>query len=234
MAPATATHSSSYCPNYFIFFVSFLIVSPNVSTFASGSRRSCRSIQCDAVNGTKISYPFWVSTQHPACRRGPPPFELFCTEANQTAIHLPSADKFYVSEIQYERKLLIVTDPGECLHRRIMDLNLSRGPFHFPRKSSRNATYLNCSQEYLEAEYRRDFKRIDCIEGKNGRYVFVANSSISLSKYPRKTCQTIDTFQLSTDAYQYDPLFRKYVYDNSSDADDRLYLTWDLDEGMHL
>lgn len=175
---------------------------------------------CPATCGVKealIRDPFRLQNQHRSCGR--PQFELFCKQ-NKTILRLPNSIELHVTEIDYQTRRLLVSDLDGCLHRQLLQLNLSSSPFYMPKETLRKSTYLNCSEDLADPN---GYAYVPCLSGHGSR-IYVVNSSRSMASLP-PNCESLGSVSISTDSYRYFPIFKVYVYSNSS-GEDRLYLTW--------
>ncbi|KAK8689346.1 hypothetical protein V6N13_088067 [Hibiscus sabdariffa] len=82
-----------------------------------------------------VRFPFRLQDQHPPnCGYPHPGFQLSCSENNHTLLKLPRSMKLLVKHIYYEAQLIDLYDPGRCLWRQLLDLNISTFPFVDPEE----------------------------------------------------------------------------------------------------
>ncbi|KAG6519991.1 hypothetical protein ZIOFF_017020 [Zingiber officinale] len=104
------------------------------------------------INGdsVEIRFPFRLSDQPESC--GYPGFELYYEgegegegEGESLMLKLPFLDQpFGVYYIDYGYQVLLVSDPGDCLFMRLLNLNLSSSPFRLF-----NATDYDTPEVYI-------------------------------------------------------------------------------------
>lgn len=169
------------------------------------------------VNETLIRDPFRLDNQPRSCGR--PEFELFCKQ-NKSILKLPNSIELHVTEIEYQTRRLLVSDLDGCLHRHLLQLDLSSSPLYIPKETLRKSTYFNCSQNVADPN---GYAYVPCLSGHGSR-IYVVNSSRSMASLP-PFCESLGTVAISTDSYRYFPIFQVYAYNRSS-GEDRLYLTW--------
>ncbi|KAK9665260.1 hypothetical protein RND81_14G100900 [Saponaria officinalis] len=149
---------------------------------------SCYPIKCPkAVNGTAFStveYPFRLKDQqNKSC--GVPGFDLYCDKTFGRLIQLPNDVVFRVDYISYYHERITLSDPTNCLPRKLMSLNLNNTPF--TAEYTENFWVYNCSRDDYWGH-----DRIDCLSGSNYTVIsswydnsYPASSNCSLVKMLR-------------------------------------------------
>ncbi|KAK9665262.1 hypothetical protein RND81_14G101100 [Saponaria officinalis] len=107
-----------------------------------------------------VKYPFRLKDQqNKSC--GVPGFDLYCDKTLGTLIQVPNNLVFRVDDISYSYpNYITLSDPTNCLPRKLMSLNLNDTPF---TAGNIDKIWLyNCSRD----DYSR-YDRIDCLSGPN-------------------------------------------------------------------
>ena len=103
----------------------------------------CQVSRC-SDQGPEIQFPFMLRHRQPEyC--GYPGFELYCTEKNQTMLHLSNSVKLLVKKINYKSQEVQVHDPDDCRVTQFLKLNLSASPFKIQEKHQEDYSLLKCS-----------------------------------------------------------------------------------------
>lgn len=92
-----------------------------------GSKKTCSNSFC-GNNYFPITYPFKLQGQNPKdCNDYT---DVRCnSQDNKTILNLPFSGDFYVQDIDYYTQKISLCDPGDCLVKRLINLNLSSSPF---------------------------------------------------------------------------------------------------------
>ncbi|XP_073154843.1 putative RING-H2 finger protein ATL21A [Henckelia pumila] len=104
------------------------------------AQNDCPTSYCYTA-GLSIRFPFWLKGQLPPQKCSLPGFDLSCID-RKTYLNIPYSGGFYVDSIYYSLKLITLSDPGNCLARRLLSLNLSSSPFK--ANSYENYTLYSC------------------------------------------------------------------------------------------
>ncbi|XP_021760816.1 putative RING-H2 finger protein ATL21A [Chenopodium quinoa] len=137
-----------------------------VASITADTQQSCLESICGRHNGhLTIRFPFrLINIQPESC--GYPGFNLFCDASNKTILHLPNSGNFSVQAIDYQRQQIVLSDPDDCLPRRLLSgLDFSHSPFLFKQEDYlfNNFSFYNCSEKnenYTSFE-RRD--KLGCL-----------------------------------------------------------------------
>ncbi|GAB4834558.1 hypothetical protein Ancab_032816 [Ancistrocladus abbreviatus] len=152
--------------------------------------KTCSNYYCVSSNGTDgdadsrpqllpIRFPFLAVASNQSARCGYPGFELSCNKQSQPLINLGSSGQFTVVQINYTKQVIWITDPNECLPKRILNLNLSGSPF--TGFENCEFTFFNCS---FSPNSSLPFgiserEKISCLSGQNYTVFYAAPSTFS-------------------------------------------------------
>ncbi|KAL2478688.1 RING-H2 finger protein ATL22 [Forsythia ovata] len=168
-----------------------------------------------ATTGFPIHFPFWLETQQPQnCKN--PGFNLSCNNHGGAVLNLPYSSQFNVRNIYYYIGRIQLSDPNNCLPRRLLSLNLSLSPFR--AVSYQNYTFLSCPRNLATSLTTA----IDCLSN--------STTSILATKYQSEVmrlymCKKIVTLPIPVSSqYEYElPLnieltWNVSIYNNRSPA----------------
>ncbi|TKY61260.1 putative RING-H2 finger protein ATL21A [Spatholobus suberectus] len=186
----------------FHFFIFFPV------TYASDD---CLYYSWCSDNNVLVRFPFQIEgEEHPYC--GYPVFKLTCTNDSKTVITLPYTGEFYVRNINYLRQEIQIYDPGNCLPKRLLSLDLSDSPF--VATSLRNYTFLRCPTRNAGLQ----FIPIECLS--NSTSFVSAIPSVNLTNSLPASCHVIKKLSF--------PVARPGRYEETfrDDLSGDLRLTW--------
>ncbi|KAL0309342.1 UNVERIFIED_CONTAM: putative RING-H2 finger protein ATL21B [Sesamum radiatum] len=180
------------------------------STVHAGNDNVCPTSYCDSL---PIKFPFKVK---------PEQTQDDCTYINLTCnatldpigialATLPHAGDFYVRIIEYYNKYIQLYDPGKCLIRRLMKLNLSSTPFI----AFAYETYTFYTCPFDSDIINLYVYPIDCLS--NATNVTVATAFVSSDDMLDNGCQIMGSWVL--------PVFMPGQFESKGIFGD-LYLTW--------
>ncbi|KAL2468911.1 RING/U-box superfamily protein [Forsythia ovata] len=152
-------------------FLQILILFLNFFIFSIVySEKICPNSFCENDYFT-IQYPFKLLSQNlNICNNYT---DLICNFQNSiTILNLPFSGDFYVHNIDYYTKRITLYDPGNCLAKRLINLNLSSSPFE--AIYYQNYTFYSCPG--TDSLYYR-FKPIGCLSNLTNN-VTVATASV--------------------------------------------------------
>ncbi|KAK2421465.1 rust resistance kinase Lr10 [Trifolium repens] len=114
---------------------------------SSSSDDECRESSC-GHNQPIIRFPFQlIKDSQDQCVY--PKFCLYCTENKNTMLLLPTPSgpvEFFVPQIDYELNLILISDPENCLTKKLLKLNSSSFlPYRFYSESKEKISFFNCS-----------------------------------------------------------------------------------------
>lgn len=160
------------------FIITLLFLYITNTTHASGQ---CNTTQCEKSFVT-IEFPFYLkNTQPESC--GIPGFELQCNKST-TIFNLPIAGNFTVNDINYHSREIKLSDPNNCLPKKLLSLdlnNITKTPFRPPEESLQFTLY-NCTGDRFPLNYV-----IDCLSG-SGYTVVSGNSGIFINVTDYSNC----------------------------------------------
>ncbi|KAF9669069.1 hypothetical protein SADUNF_Sadunf14G0069400 [Salix dunnii] len=168
-------------------------------------------ISACSVGEVPVRFPFRLEGNQPRdC--GYPGFDLSCNNSSTTVLKLPHSGGFLVRDIDYLTQQIQLSDSGNCLPKRLLQLNLSDSPFS--AVFHQNYTFLSCPTQLVMSR----FTIIDCLS--NSTISVLATSSTSLVKALSAWCDVIRTLII--------PVSRPAQYNEglSSKLSEDLLLTW--------
>ena len=170
-----------------------------VSIFAEVDE--CKASRC-SHDGPAIRFPLWLRDHQPA-RCGFPGFELYCTEKNQTMLHLSnSVMELLVKKINYKSQVIQVHDTDDCRLTQFSNISSFLRPFHLQEESQGNFSLLNCTS--TETAYSDHSKLVPCLS-VSAYQVYAFDSSDHIHQLDLPSCRKIRNVSLP-----YEILGRKY------------------------
>ncbi|KAL1218711.1 RING-H2 finger protein ATL20 [Cardamine amara subsp. amara] len=167
------TLSKLFFPLFFLFLFTFPLrhaSSPKkCSSYAESFIHTCGRL------GVPIRFPF--------C--GHAGFNLRCNDLNKTVIELPMSGTFLVEDINYKKQQISISDPENCLVKRLLTFNTSGSPFS--NGFSVYYTFLTCPNEVLRPSWSP--MSIPCLS--NSTSSFFATSNSALVKTMPSSCQIV-------------------------------------------
>ncbi|CAM8971971.1 unnamed protein product [Rhodiola kirilowii] len=174
----------------------------------------CPSSIC-ANSGPIVRFPFQLLfKQQP--NTSYPGFNLSCNTQALTVLTLPNSGDFFVSRIDYYNQQITLSDPQNCIPKRLMNLNLSNSPFDI-NYYYRNYTFLSCPTHLVQSRYTT----IDCLS--NSTTSVLATTSLTLAQSISNSCTIIKTVPI--------PIPWPYLnYQNgfTSHLMDDFHLSWNI------
>nr|DAD19201.1 TPA_asm: hypothetical protein HUJ06_020664 [Nelumbo nucifera] len=187
------------------------------ATAAARANELCSSSMC-GDNGLTVRFPFRIKAMQRQQHCGYPGFDLSCSSnLGKTILKLPFSGGFWVKKIDYVRQEIRIGDPGNCLPRRLLHLNLSGSPF----KGEFYQTYqfFNCSSDFPGFQ----FDYIPCLSSST--HMVFATSYIPFAGYVPATCDLISTVSIPVVWQEdYESNFGRFPLFELSNE---LQLTWD-------
>lgn len=169
---------------------------------------TCPEVSCDIV---RVDFPFRLSDQPSCC--GNPNFNLSCTNQSQTKISFPLSGEFDVFVIGYGWPSLSISDPKNCIAKRLLGgLDLSGTPFE-PRYPE-NYTFFNCSSN-SNVSVSHPAIYFSCLSDKKFEVWAIPTTAYDPSSSLR-LCLEISTISVPLPSAEYWPHFL-----------DQILLTWE-------
>ncbi|KAJ0259123.1 putative RING-H2 finger protein ATL21B [Hirschfeldia incana] len=160
------------------FFLIFFFPLRHASNPQKCSSSSSRPLRCG---------PLEVPIRFPFCDH--PEFNLHCTDLNKTVLELPMSGTFLVSDIDYYKQQIYITDPENCLAKRLLTFNMSGSPFS--SLFSIDYTLFSCPNDVvLPSSYRS----IPCLN--NSTSSFFATSSYVSVELIFPSCQIVKRLRI--------------------------------------
>ena len=168
-----------------------------------------------------VQFPFRIRNQEEFLPSycGYPGFDLFCDGADRLSIELPNSGVFFVRAIDYAKQELLLSDPNNCLPKRLLSLNHSNSGNYTPFLPMQEQVYwlYNCSNHYLKSLFY--VKKIECLSGSNygviaTTFEAVSNDSIALK------CEKLGSIRAQGEAGT------EMMMDYNSGLNSDLRLTW--------
>ncbi|KAG2299197.1 hypothetical protein Bca4012_010762 [Brassica carinata] len=166
-----------------------------------------------------IRFPFRLKSHQPQSCGYNKGFDLTCGDSNgvnRTTITLPfSGGDFTVEMIDYAAQEILLTDPDNCLPKRILTLNLTSTPFD--GVYTRRFTFFRCpASEYLRFGH---FNPITCLSDSNST-VFATAFPRAVNYLSAQSCRLMKAVEVPV---------RWSVYEQAVSywgLSDNLWLTW--------
>lgn len=125
---------------------------------------------------------FGVSIRFPFC--GHAGFNIHCNNLNKTVLELPMSGTFLVENINYKKQQIYLSDPDNCLVKRLLTLNTSGTPFSYG--FSVYYTFLTCPNEVVMPSW---YPSIRCLSNSTSSFFATSNMSLANSMLP--SCQIV-------------------------------------------
>ncbi|KAG2309740.1 hypothetical protein Bca52824_029488 [Brassica carinata] len=155
------------------FFLVFLFPLRHASNPKKCSSTVSRPFRCG---------PLEAPIRFPLCDH--PGFNLHCTDLNKTVLDLPMSGTFLVRDIDYYKQQIYISDPENCLAKRLLTFNMSGSPFS-PRFSI-YYTFFSCPN-YVVLPY--SYRSIPCLNNSNSS--FYATSNYAFAELMLPSCQIV-------------------------------------------
>uniref|UniRef100_A0A0D3BNS9 RING-type E3 ubiquitin transferase n=1 Tax=Brassica oleracea var. oleracea TaxID=109376 RepID=A0A0D3BNS9_BRAOL len=112
-------------------------------------------------------------------------FNLRCNNINKTVLHLPMSGAFLVESIDYLNQRISISDPDNCLAKRLLTFNLSGSPFSSPFYTEH--TFFTCPGDVvLPSSYRS----IPCLSNSTSSF-YATTSYEQASSSAFRSCQIV-------------------------------------------
>uniref|UniRef100_A0A0D3C6K1 RING-type domain-containing protein n=1 Tax=Brassica oleracea var. oleracea TaxID=109376 RepID=A0A0D3C6K1_BRAOL len=111
-------------------------------------------------------------------------FNLHCTDLNKTVLELPMSGTFLVHNIDYYKQQIYISDPENCLAKRLLTFNMSGSPFS--SRFSSFYTFFSCPNDVvLPFSYRS----IPCLNNSTSSFYATSNYEFVQIMFP--SCQIV-------------------------------------------
>lgn len=190
-------------------FFSFLVIIL-ICTFPS-TLSICPSSTC-TKSSLAVRFPFQLLPPNQP-NTGYPGFNISCNSQALTILTLPNSPDFNVINIDYYHQLITLSDPQNCMPKRLMNLNLSNSPFLINTSYYINYTIISCPTHLVQSRYTT----IECLS--NSTTSILATNSISLAYSVSNSCTIINTVLI--------PIYQPYNLNDQNSFSTEL-LTQDL------
>ena len=144
-----------------------------------------------ALNPKKCSSSFYIPhrcgpleapIRFPLCDHAG--FNLHCTDLNKTVLELPMSGTFLVHNIDYYKQQIYISDPENCLAKRLLTFNMSGSPFS--SRFSSFYTFFSCPNDVvLPFSYRS----IPCLNNSTSSFYATSNYEFVQIMFP--SCQIV-------------------------------------------
>lgn len=124
-----------------------------------------------------------ISIRFPFC--GHPGFNLHCNNLDKTVIELPMSGTFLVDKINYLKQQISISDPENCMVKRLLTFNTSGSPFSY--RFGVYYTFLTCPNEVVIPAW--SLMSIPCLSNSTSSFFATSNLTFSLSLPP--SCQIV-------------------------------------------
>lgn len=178
--------------------------------------KPCYTASCihGSFNGKiQVRFPFWLFPKQPeSC--GHTGFNLLCTNHHETTLKLPNSETFLVRDIDYLQQRIRLSDPKNCLARRLLSFDASESPFS--PLHLLNYAFLTCPKDDVNSP---PYKPIHCLG--NSTTSFIATRLDLVGSMP-PSCQIFKKLLLPVS----EPI--AYMAGFAGDLNDQdLWLKWD-------
>ncbi|AAG26956.1 RING zinc finger protein, putative [Arabidopsis thaliana] len=120
-------------------------------------------------------------------------FNLHCNNLDKTVLELPMSGTFLVDEINYQKQQISISDPENCMVKRLLTFNTSGSPFSYG--FSFYYTFLTCPNEVVIPVW--SLMSIPCLS--NSTSSFFATSNLTFSKLLPPSCQIVKGLYVPVD-----------------------------------
>ncbi|EOA39058.1 hypothetical protein CARUB_v10011687mg [Capsella rubella] len=117
-------------------------------------------------------------------------------------LELPMSGTFLVEDINYSKQQIFLSDPGDCLVKRLLTLNTSGSPFS--NGFSVYYTFLKCPNELVIPSW---YPPIRCLS--NSTTSFFATSNLSLANSMLPSCQVVKRLAVPVSMVFKDVIFKE-------------------------
>ncbi|XVF53071.1 hypothetical protein PTKIN_Ptkin05aG0070100 [Pterospermum kingtungense] len=156
----------------------------------------CPWVSCDFV---RVDFPFRLSDQPSCC--GNPNFNLSCRNQPKTIINFPLSGEFSVLVIDYASKELVISDPKNCMAKRLLE-GLYLFDSSFEERYPENYTFFNCSSN---VSVGNPAIYILCLSGTNFSVWAIPTTAYNPSNSSLKSCLEMATVSIPIPSLEYRP-----------------------------
>ncbi|MBA0707498.1 hypothetical protein Golax_019538, partial [Gossypium laxum] len=154
----------------------------------SRSHESCHP-GCDLL--VPIHFPFQMMSNPPENRCGYDGFTVTCKNETRNILTFPFSGDFVVDSISYFSQRISITDPCNCIARRLLQgFNYSDTPFQ--PLDTRNFTFLNCTSDAPVFQSPGGVSPIPCLSSESHSFVALPTERVGASN--TSSCTEVVTF----------------------------------------
>ncbi|XP_039004138.1 putative RING-H2 finger protein ATL21A [Hibiscus syriacus] len=154
---------------------------------AAAAAEPCSIARC-GKNKVPIRFPFRQQGKQPE-NCGYRGFDLRCGSQDTIYLDLPYSGEFYVRDINHLDQQISLYDPGDCLPKRLLGLNLPGSPF--VPVFIQNYTFLNCPTQVTTSR----FNAIDCLTNSTNS-VLATSSARLANRIASSSCRIITVLSI--------------------------------------
>ncbi|CAH8386983.1 unnamed protein product [Eruca vesicaria subsp. sativa] len=147
-------------------------------------RHASKPIKCPSSRREWLSCgPSEVRIRFPLCdHKG---FNLRCNNLNKTVLQLPMSGTFFVETVDYLNQRISISDPDNCLAKRLLTFNVSGSPFSFPFNIE--YTFFTCPNDVVLPS---SYWPVPCLSNSTSSFYATTSYNQASSLFP-SSCQIV-------------------------------------------